>query len=48
MRKSRAPSQQFPLVPKEDIGKSYFYIYFFLSIIMPLNVLILIVSYYYG
>lgn len=21
MRKSRAPSQQFPLVPKEDIGK---------------------------
>jgi hypothetical protein len=30
MRKSRAPSQQFPLVPKEDIGKSYFYIFFFI------------------
>lgn len=24
MRRSRAPSQQFPLVPKEDIGKNFY------------------------
>lgn len=28
MRRSRAPSQQFPLVPKEDIGMLMFYVFF--------------------